>query len=77
VARTGSSSGGRCSYIGSSRLARPLAQASAIAWLVLVVLVRAVHPWMSIVSTILAIVFPVALLLFFQLGRARRTPGTA
>jgi hypothetical protein len=69
--------GAGVAMLGRSRLASPLAQASAIAWLVLVVLVRAVHPWMSIVTTILAVVFPVALLLFFQLGRGRRTPGTA
>jgi hypothetical protein len=63
--------------LGRSRLASLLAQASAIAWLVLVVLVRAVHPWMSIASTILAVVFPLALLIFFQLGRGRRAAGTA
>lgn len=42
--------------------ARTLSQVAAVCWLVLVVLVRAVHPWMSIFSTLLAVVFPLALL---------------
>jgi hypothetical protein len=63
--------------LGRSRRAAPLAQLSAVAWLGLVVLVRPVHPWMSIASTILAVVFPLALLIFFQLGRGRRAAGTA
>ena len=42
--------------------ARTLSQSAAVCWLVLVVLVRAVHPWMSIFATLLAVVFPVALL---------------
>ena len=44
--------------------ARPLSRIAAVCWLVLVVLVRAVHPWMSIFSTLLAVVFPIALLVY-------------
>ena len=42
--------------------ARTLSQIAAVCWLVLVVLARAVHPWMSVFATLLAVVFPVALL---------------
>lgn len=41
-----------------------LAQIAAVSWLALVVVVRTVHPWMSIVSTVLAVVFPIALLAY-------------
>ena len=41
-----------------------LAQAAALCWLALVVVVRAVHPWMSILSTMLAVVFPLVLLAY-------------
>ena len=44
--------------------ARTLSRIAAVCWLVLVVLVRAVHPWMSIFSTLLAVVFPLALLVY-------------
>lgn len=48
-----------------------LAQITAISWLVLVVVVRAVHPVMSIFAMLLAIVFPVALLVYVWMGRGR------
>ena len=41
-----------------------LAQIAAVSWLALVVIVRTVHPWMSILSTLLAVVFPLALLVY-------------
>jgi len=41
-----------------------LAQIAAVSWLALVVVVRTVHPWMSILSTLLAVVFPLALLVY-------------
>ena len=41
-----------------------LAQIAAVSWLALVVVVRTVHPWMSIMSTTLAVVFPLALLVY-------------
>ena len=47
-----------------------LAQVAAVSWLALVVVVRTVHPWMSVFATLLAIVFPVALLVFSR-GRSR------
>ena len=48
-----------------------LAQLAAVSWLVLVVVVRVVHPWMSIFTTLLAIVFPIALLAFVWATRRR------
>lgn len=48
-----------------------LAQVAAVSWLALVVLVRAVHPWMSILSTLLAVVFPIALLAYVWTSRGR------
>ena len=41
-----------------------LAQIAAVSWLTLVVVVRTVHPWMSILSTLLAVVFPLVLLVY-------------
>ena len=52
--------------------ARTLSQIAAVCWLVLVVLARAVHPWMSIFATLLAVVFPIALLMWM-----RRRPRVA
>jgi hypothetical protein len=52
--------------------AATLAQIAAVCWLVLVVVVRVVYPWMSIVSTILAVVFPIALLVYVW-----RRPGSS
>ena len=43
---------------------------AAVSWLVLVVIVHVVHPWMSIFATLLAVVFPVALLVLSR-GRLR------
>ena len=61
----------------ASPQAATLAQLAAVSWLVLVVIVRVVHPWMSIFTTLLAIVFPIALLVYvwrqsmpFPRGRA-------
>jgi hypothetical protein len=48
-----------------------LSRIAAVCWLALVVLARAVHPWMSIFSTLLAIVFPLALLVHVQMMRGR------
>jgi hypothetical protein len=48
-----------------------LSQIAAVCWLVLVGLVRAVHPWMSIFATLLAVVFPVVLLVYVWMGRGR------
>jgi len=53
--------------------ARTLSRIAAVCWLVLVVLVRAVHPWMSIFSTLLAVVFPMALLVYAWTRRSPRT----
>ena len=47
-----------------ARQATTLAQIAAVSWLALVVIVRVVHPWMSIFATILAVVFPIALLVY-------------
>ena len=41
-----------------------LARIAAVSWLTLVVVVRTVHPWMSILSTLLAVVFPLVLLVY-------------
>jgi len=41
-----------------------LSQIAAVSWLALVIVVRTVHPWMSIFSTLLAVVFPLALLVY-------------
>ncbi|MFL5620870.1 MAG: hypothetical protein ACJ79A_21015 [Gemmatimonadaceae bacterium] len=48
-----------------------LARLAAVAWLVLVVITRAVHPWMSVFTLMLAVVFPIVLLVFVW-----RTRGT-
>ena len=53
--------------------ARTLSQVAAVCWLVLVVLVRTVHPWMSIFATLLAVVFPLALLVYAWTRRSPRT----
>jgi hypothetical protein len=50
--------------------AATLAQLAAAAWLVLVVIVRVVHPWMSIFATLLAVVFPIALLVYVWTARS-------
>jgi hypothetical protein len=50
--------------------AAALAQLAAAAWLVLVVIVRVVHPWMSIFATLLAVVFPIALLVYVWRARS-------
>jgi hypothetical protein len=50
--------------------AAALAQLAAAAWLVLVVIVRVVHPWMSIFATLLAVVFPIALLVYVWTARS-------
>ena len=47
-----------------------LATISAVAWLVLVAITRAVHPWMSIFALLLAVVFPIALLAFVWVKRS-------
>jgi hypothetical protein len=52
-----------------TRQAATLAQVAAIAWLVLVVLARVTYPWMSMVSMLLAVVFPVALLVYVWRSR--------
>jgi hypothetical protein len=52
-------------------IASTLAALAAVCWLALVVIVRAVHPWMSIFSMLLAVVFPIALLLYVWMGRGR------
>ena len=52
-----------------------LATVAAVAWLALVVITRAVHPWMSIFTLLLAVVFPVALLVFVWMGRGRDGMG--
>jgi hypothetical protein len=41
-----------------------LARIAAVSWLALVIVVRTVHPWMSVLSTLLAVVFPLALLAY-------------
>ena len=52
-------------------VASTLAALAAVCWLALVVIVRAVRPWMSIFSMLLAVVFPIALLLYVWMGRGR------
>jgi hypothetical protein len=47
-----------------------LATLAAMSWLVLVVIVRVVHPWMSIFATLLAVVFPIALLVYVWTARS-------
>jgi hypothetical protein len=47
-----------------------LAQVAAASWLVLVMIVRVVHPWMSIFTTLLAVVFPIALLVYVWRARS-------
>jgi lysylphosphatidylglycerol synthetase-like protein (DUF2156 family) len=49
--------------------AATLSTAAAVAWLVLVAVTRAVHPWMSIFAMLLAVVFPIALLVFVWMTR--------
>ena len=51
--------------------ASTLATAAAVAWLVLVAITRAIHPWMSIFALLLAVVFPIALLVFVWTTRGR------
>ena len=52
------------------------AHVAAITCLVAVILVRLTFPWMSIFSTILAVAFPIALLLFLRVsGRAGQSGG--
>jgi len=55
--------------------AATVSTAAAIAWLVLVAVTRAVHPWMSIFTLLLAVVFPIALLVYVWVTR-RATPVT-
>jgi hypothetical protein len=55
-----------------SARATSLATLAAAAWLVLVAITRAVHPWMSVFALVLAVVFPIALLVFVW-----RSPGRA
>ena len=52
-----------------------LAQIAAVSWLALVVVVRTVHPWMSIFSTLLAVVFPLALLVYVWTRRKLTVAG--
>jgi hypothetical protein len=52
-----------------------LATTAAVAWLILAVITRAVHPWMSIFSLLLAIVFPLVLLAFIWTRRGSRGEG--
>jgi hypothetical protein len=54
-------------------IAATLAQVAAVFWLVLAVVVRVVHPVMSIAAMLLAVVFPIALLLHLWITRGRRT----
>ena len=54
-----------------------LSKIAALCWLVLVALVRAVHPWMSIFATLLAVVFPVTLLVYVWMGRGRGMTSAA
>ena len=58
-------------------IASTLAALAAVCWLALVLIVRAVHPWMSIFSMLLAVVFPIALLLYVWMGRGRGHASTA
>jgi hypothetical protein len=46
-----------------------LSKVAALCWLAVVVLVKAVHPWMSVFATLLAVVFPVVLLAYVWIGR--------
>ena len=52
---------------------------AAVACLVLIVLIRIVHPWMSVFATLLGIGFPIALLIFLYVNRhgGRSGPMTA
>lgn len=52
-----------------------LARIAAVSWLALVVIIRAVHPWMSIFASLLAVAFPIALLAYVWV--ARETPRAA
>jgi hypothetical protein len=54
-----------------------LATVAAVAWLALVVITRAIHPWMSIFTMLLATVFPVVLLVYVWMTRGRGTPRVA
>jgi len=60
-----------------TRQAATLAQVAAIAWLVLVVLVRVTYAWMSVLSMLLAVVFPIALLVFVRRNRRSSGPTVA
>ena len=44
--------------------------AAAIAWLVLAAITRAVYPWMSVFALLLAVVFPIVLLVFVWRNRS-------
>ena len=66
----------RIALVRRSPRAPSLATLVAVAWLVLVVITRAVHPWMSIFTLMLAVVFPVALLVFVWVGRGRGRAST-
>jgi len=50
--------------------AAQLSTVAAVSWLALVAIVRVVHPWMSIFSMLLGVVFPIALLGFLWARRA-------
>ena len=65
--------GAGVALLADASSARTLSRIAAVCWLVLVVLVRAVHPWMSIFSTLLAVVFPMALLVYAWTRRSPRT----
>ena len=54
-----------------SAIASTLARTAAVFWLVLAVVVRVVHPVMSIAAMLLAVVFPIALLLHQWLTRGQ------
>ena len=64
------------SLLRGAAIAPTLAALAAGCWLALVVIVRAVHPWMSIFSMLLAVVFPIALLLYVWMGRGRGHAST-
>lgn len=57
--------------IRRAAIAATLARIAAVFWLVLAVVVRIVHPVMSIAAMLLAVVFPLALLLHLWLTRGR------
>ena len=57
------------SLLAGATSASALSKTAALCWLALVVLGRAVHPWMSIFATLLAVGFPIVLLLYVWVGR--------